>query len=638
MTTAFEVDAIFRIINRASPTITAILRQVRELNAAVEKARLNLAEIAKPLPGGATINAAVGETRALAAEWKNVAKNAAEARAAMGSAASMARGGAVVPTGAFGGGGRHRPGWLGGGGHISSYGVGLPSGPHVRFGGAGAAAAATFGWGLDQAAKTQDYVWKMEDIAGEAHDESAHAKFRKLLQDFQTTYGYNVDAAGEASLAALRQFQGVPGNGVDTLEEILSAGAVESRRKGSTLDEAVEAGIGLAHQFRVYDPAGIRQLMATFAALSTADPRSLTSMKRASGYAVPALSAIGADPGSALLAGTALARAGVDSTRSGTWIREAVTRAMPGIVLGHKASNRKHEEALRALGLVDASGKPTWFVDGKPDLFRMLEITSDAMQGMSPQDRAAYGRGAFGAQGFGAVAVLGDQKVNQQMHALDALTKSQSYLDRYRTFNADYTAGSTVQDARRALAEFNVTMGELARITLPAVNVALGNVRSALEGIRKMWPGGTGVSGAEVGGAALVGAGGGAVVGGTIGAFGGPIGWAGGAAIGAGAGAAYAIAPEPKAAGAAMAAAFDKFRKHADDASDAAASAADRIRNATKPLLPGQNSAPVVPPVHLNLILDGRTLAQAISEQITNLSTYDTTAPASDPGAFYGVP
>lgn len=60
------------------------------------------------------------------------------------------------------------------------------------------------------------------------------------------------------------------------------------RRKNTGLEEAMSSNIELAHQFRMYDPKGIQTLMATQAALSTADPRTLAQMTRASGYAVPA--------------------------------------------------------------------------------------------------------------------------------------------------------------------------------------------------------------------------------------------------------------------------------------------------------------------------------------------------------------
>jgi hypothetical protein len=56
------------------------------------------------------------------------------------------------------------------------------------------------------------------------------------------------------------------------------------------------------------------------------------------------------------------------------------------------------------------------------------------------------------------------------------------------------------------LAQFNVTMGELARMTLPSANVALGVIKSTLEAIRGVLSGGDGQKrGATVGGHAIVG-------------------------------------------------------------------------------------------------------------------------------------
>lgn len=59
MITSFEVGAVFKIINQASPALTQILRQIREINIAVDKARKNLALITKPIGMGA----AIGETK-----------------------------------------------------------------------------------------------------------------------------------------------------------------------------------------------------------------------------------------------------------------------------------------------------------------------------------------------------------------------------------------------------------------------------------------------------------------------------------------------------------------------------------------------------------------------------------------------
>ena len=634
MIAGFEVGAVFKIINEASPALTRILRQVRELNAVIDKARENLATLGTGL-GNIKLGAATEETAALAAEWKNVARNATSARLAIGNASSAAlraggAGGAGI--GGLPGGGRQRLGsWLGGGGHfggggghIGGPGIGLPGGSHFRGGGLAMAGAATFGWGLDQAAKTQDYVWKLEDISGLPHDEITHSKFRNLLEDFQVKSGFGIDAAGEAALADIRQMQGVPGGGVDTLGEILSAGAVEARRKGSSLEELVESGIGLAHQFKAYSPPEIRNLMATFAAMSTADPRTLSSMKRASGYAVPYLSELGFDPSSVFVAGTALARAGVDSTRSGTWIRELSARAMSG----------KHLDSLYHLGLVDENGKPTFYTNGRPDEFKLIEQASRGLQKLSPEDRERFGRDALGAQGFGGAAVLGDPKVLEQMHQLDAIRKSSAFNERYNNFGKDYLDGSTLQDARVAMAEFNVTAGELARMTLPAVNVALGNFRSILEGIRSVLPGTDGKSAAIVGGSAITGAIAGAGAGAIYGAFGGPIGALGGAAIGAGIGGVGAIAEEYMRNNPGP---IDRFGREAIITGNSAAQAADGMKALGDAIrgLPAQpggvfpgGSSPA--PIQLNLNVDGRALASATSTALANMYAYPLQAPGAD--------
>ena len=617
MISSFEVGATFRIINAASPELTRILKQVRELNASIEKARASLAEIGKP----AAMGTAIAETGNLARAWGDVAKNAEAAKLAIGNA-SMASARAALPTaaaaatgGGGAGGGRHRPGFLARGG----------AGHHGMI-----AAGAGLAWGIDQAAKTDDFAWRIEDISGLPHNDAAvHAKVRKIIQDAQVRTGFSLDDVGKAALSVVRLMQGTPGGGLDALPEILTSSATEARRKNTGLAESTSSMVELAHQFRAYSPQEQQALFSTFAALSTADPRSLSAMTRASGYAVPTLSELGVDPSTVLLAGTGLAQAGISSTKSGTWIREAVTRAMPGIVLGHKASNAKHEEALRAMHLIDANGKPTWFTNGKPDELKMFEIAGDALQNMPPELRAVYGRAAFGAQGAGAVAVLGDPVVNARMHAIDELRKSKAYTDRYQSFGADYQAGSTVQDARTAISEFNVTMGELARITLPGANLMLHDFKSALDGLRSVLPSGDGKSLATVVGRA----GEGAIAGGVAGAFMGGVGAVPGALIGGITGGAYGVA-ETYLNGMK---ASDHVEKAADAIGTAAAKAFDsHMRNLGGPGGGGFKPLQILPPLHINLNVDGRTLASAVSENQSQSSTYQTDTPASNGAESYG--
>jgi hypothetical protein len=47
MITSYTVGSVFKIIDEASPALRLILRQVRELNVALDKARASLTELAK---------------------------------------------------------------------------------------------------------------------------------------------------------------------------------------------------------------------------------------------------------------------------------------------------------------------------------------------------------------------------------------------------------------------------------------------------------------------------------------------------------------------------------------------------------------------------------------------------------------
>jgi len=64
MITSFEVGAVFKIINEASPALKTMLKQVRDLTAAVEKAKVGLASLNKELLPSSGLTAAVAETGA----------------------------------------------------------------------------------------------------------------------------------------------------------------------------------------------------------------------------------------------------------------------------------------------------------------------------------------------------------------------------------------------------------------------------------------------------------------------------------------------------------------------------------------------------------------------------------------------
>ena len=377
----------------------------------------------------------------------------------------------------------------GGGAHFGGPSVGIPGGGHVNFRGGAAAAAGLIGYGAYEAAEMEDAVWQLIYHSGQEQNAGNRDKFRKILQDAMTTSGYGVHDIAESAKQEIRMFQGTPGGGLDVLPEMLRAATIESRLKGESPEELMKALIGLAHMTKQYSPEDIKKLAPAFAFLSTANPGSLSSIERAAGYAVPLLqSGLEIDPMQSLLLGTALTRAGATSTKSGTWLREMALRAMPGTSLMSKMAFKKHEFALHDMGLVDDADKPTWFTDGKPDLLKMLDIAGEHAQRIPLTKRAAIERSLFGAQGGGGFALLADPAVREQVQSLGKEMNSTEFKNRYAGFTESYQQGSTLQNARTAMQEFNVAMMDIGAHTLPAVNGMLKDFKALMEGIRDILP------------------------------------------------------------------------------------------------------------------------------------------------------
>jgi hypothetical protein len=564
---------------------------------------------------------AVAETDALAAAWGNVAKESAAAQRSL-AMATAAAGRAALPPGAVGAIGAARAhlgrrigigGMSGGSGyHIGGPGIAVPGGGHINTHGGAMAAAGLVGYAGYEAAQMEDAIFQLNYHSGLDNNDANKKRFRKILQDAMKQTGFGLRDISESAKQEIRMFQGTPGDGLDVLPEMLKAAAIEARLKGESPVESMKALIGLAHMTKQYAPEDIKKLAPAFAFLSTANPGSLSSIERAAGYAVPLLqSGLEIDPMQSLLLGTALTRAGATSTKSGTWLREMALRAMPGTSMMTKTAFMKHEEALKAFGLVDDNDKPTWFTNGKPDIFKMLNIAGERATSIPLEKRAGYERQLFGAQGGGGFALLADPAVHAQIQSLSKEMNSPAFKNRYGSFMTSYNSEVTAQNARTAMQTFNVTMQDLGATVLPSVNQALKNMKSILEGITGVLPGAKDKG--KIGGDALTGALGGAAAGFAIGKFGGPVGAVGGAVGGGILGGAYGFLEQSGS--------LQKGERPGDRY--------ERRKREQKVEvhLPQQN-------VQLNI--DGETIAQVILNKISGLFGHETTAPASDGSVAYG--
>jgi hypothetical protein len=610
MFTSYAVGAVFKILDEASPGLKKILESVRELNKAITLTRDNL----KGLGAAPGLGAAIAETDSLAAAWRNVGESAAAAAKLVAASARSAGAAAAtsVPSVASPGigGGRHRPGWFGGSGaHVTGPGVALPGGSHVRVGGNTAmVTGGAIGYGIYEDAQLMKDIHWINYHLGRADTKENVAQVRKILEDAMISTGMPMRDIAKSATDEARLLKGTPGesSGIAALPDFLRAAAAEALAKDTTMDEAMKSIIGLAHMTKAYDFAAIHKLVPAFAYLSTANPAGLKEMERSFSYAVPILqSGADVDPIEAMLLGTALSTAGVTSSKSGTWLREFVVRSMPGdeaTKAGHE-----HNEMLRRFGLVDANGRPTYFVNGKPDPAKALEIAGPIAAAMPPEERLPAEMDLFGRRGAGAFSVLADAKVLERIKALRKEKDSPEFAARYGSILEDYR-GTAVGTAKTTLAEFNVSLMRLGDTVLPAVTGALRDFSSVLQGIRALIPG-TDASKGAVGTRAIEGAG----IGALLGRWGlGP----GGAVIGAAGGAAIVLGADALNKG------IDSIPTMINKGIDAL------IPNYFKNQGPTAPSKAVLAPITLNLNIDGQALARAQSSISAN--TFSSQAPAFD--------
>ena len=393
------------------------------------------------------------------------------------------------------------------------------------------AAAGLLGYGVYQAMEYDDAAVMMAQHAG-VDLATNRAKFRKMLTDAAVTTGFGEHDISMAAQQELRMFGDTGGsNGVDVLPKMLRYAATEARLKGSSLEESMSSMTGLSHMLQKYGEADVDKIAPAFSALSVRNPMSLAQQERAFGYAVPLLHTLGIDPYDTMAASTALARAGITNTKGGTWVREMAVRAMPGTSMMSRMAFARHEEALKAFGLVDGQHKPTWFVNGNPNITKMLEIASENAAKIPLDKRGGYERALFGAQGSGAMAILSEPAVRQQMRLMGAEMQDPTNVNRVRNFMSVYGEQSSLQNARTGIQQFNVTLADIGEKILPSVNMGLNDFKSLLEKVRGLLPN-VPQLGTTIGARAMEGAVAGGIAGSFVPGVGTLAGAAGGGALG----------------------------------------------------------------------------------------------------------
>jgi hypothetical protein len=275
------------------------------------------------------------------------------------------------------------------------------------------------------------------------------------------------------------------------LARILPNAMLESQLKGQTsVDEATKTMIGYAHQMGKYGGDDIDKFGEHFAYLSTTTDATLSQSMRASSYVIPMLRTLGFDPMQLVSMQTAMQRAGITSTKSGTWLENMFQRSFPGSLPDNPSSMQRrafgqHISDMQHLGLLDDSDKQTFLDEqGHPDVFKFMEILGKKIRTMDPNEEQAIFKRLYGLQGEKAAAFFGDATTQSVMGM--ARGDEQKFLTSEAAWKWQQENNPMVE-MRRDWAELNIQLLDIGKISLPLVTGALTGFATILKAIVGAW-------------------------------------------------------------------------------------------------------------------------------------------------------
>ena len=221
-------------------------------------------------------------------------------------------------------------------------------------------------------------------------------QIQDIIQKLAVSTGLSQGELGAATLSEIRGLDPLsPQDKMRALPGLLKFAAVENRLKGSSPEEAARSGVALAHQYGIYDVAGMEGMLNVFARMSMASPQSLQQLARASSYYAPLLhQGLGFNPTDLMALGIIGSQMGLQ-TKAGTGIANMFTEVFTADLTGRRAASRT--EAMEKLGLI-SNGHITTH-----DPLQFLKTIGMSTAAMSQDDKMRAVEAAFGKQAARAV-------------------------------------------------------------------------------------------------------------------------------------------------------------------------------------------------------------------------------------------
>ncbi len=477
----FAVSVAAKLEDGVTPNLLRIIDGLTRANVAALELIGNLRDlsragvgVARNLEKAAAGAAALGDTSGaltrasyvldtMAASSADLARNMAAARA---EGRGLSVGGGAVPRGGGQSGGAYRSG--------------TGSAAH----GAAIGTLGMLGYGIYENAKLSDILTRavMTDGTPLARQAAAVGAYRARIMQEASQYGYASHGLADFAssyLSASRLLRGMPrSERMGIVDTILPYAAQEAFLKQISLRESMSAFIGAAHMAGAYSQKDIAHILPALISTSMATNASMEQVERAAGYAVPILrTGLGIDPAQVFTMIALMQRAGIQNSKSGTWLANLFMNAIPGNLGAGLLHNTRQVQALRHLGLLDAHNHLTYLdKSGHLAPLKFIDQLAHGLAHLSPTQRAAFLKQAFGTQGARGAALLADPKMRAMLPILEAAMHS---LESPEASRRQALSGNPASQAHQVLTNAQITITNASATFMGPVNAALSALRPA---------------------------------------------------------------------------------------------------------------------------------------------------------------
>lgn len=242
------------------------------------------------------------------------------------------------------------------------------------------AAGGLLTYGLYESAKTQGIVSNTMAISGinpgSPSSKPMSDEVMKMITKASTDTGISRSETAKMFMATRQVDSYLP---IATLEKlfptIARAALIQQQIHGTSPIETAKSISEFSHQIGAYDPKSMIKFINYVNWVTSKSPESLPRFLNASAYAMPTGRAmLNVDPFEIIESIAFMKMAGINNTKSGTWLSNAMLNAIPKMHGTGLFPSGNQYNALSAMGEVDAKGTPQFFANGKASPLKMIHI------------------------------------------------------------------------------------------------------------------------------------------------------------------------------------------------------------------------------------------------------------------------